>query len=194
MAGAAKVGLAAVIATGTIVAGSAIQSHDRSNKAEALQLSRPKDGSGAGAQNTTSEDHRESRLLSEDNGGRPASREHQSVGSDRRGSSGVDGGGGNPGPGGSSDDERSGNSGPGSGDGSENHSGSGSSGDGGMSGSGEGSSGSGSSGEGSSGDGSNGEGSGGTGSGHEGSGGDGGSGSEDSGALLDPQHSDSGSR
>jgi RNA polymerase sigma factor (sigma-70 family) len=177
VAGAAKLGLAAVLATGTIVAGTAIESHDRPQKAEALELPTPKGESGESARQTATDGQRsgDRRRGREDRGGSSSS--GRDTGSDDRGSSGGDGGG-NSGPGGSGDDGPSGNSGPGSGESSEDHSGSGSgtSGEGGGSGSGDGVSGSGSSGEGSGDDGSSGSSSSGE--------GEGGSGSDGGGTLL----------
>jgi RNA polymerase sigma factor (sigma-70 family) len=186
MAGAAKLGLAAVLATGTIVAGSAINGHDRSHKAEALELPTRDGASGGSAHQTAAEGSRlgDDRQSREDRGG-SASSGRERTGSDDRGSSG-EGGGGNSGPGGSGNEGPSGNSGPGSGESSEDHSGpgSGTSGDGGGSGSDDGVSGSGSSGEGSGGGGSSGGSSSGEGSGDAGTSGEGGSGSDDGGTLL----------
>jgi RNA polymerase sigma factor (sigma-70 family) len=155
MAGAVKVGLAAIVATGTIVAGTSIQSHDGGGSAEALQLHGPRGGAAAGATETAAEGRR---AEGEQGRGEDRSGDRSRDDSGDRGPSGTSGesgSSGNSGPGGSGDDG-GGNSGPGSDD---SGSGSGSSDGGGISSEGPGgggeidTSGSGSSGEGSSGDG-----------------------------------------
>lgn len=150
-AGALKLGLAAVVATGTIVAGASIDRHRGDDAAEALQLSTPKRGVLAGEPNTVGDDH--------SHGG--ASGEGERRGSDSsEGSSGKhssgDGGSGSSGPGDGSGSGESEHGGSGDGGGSSSGPDSGSSGDSGSgsgSGSGDGS-GSGVSGGGSSTDGS----------------------------------------
>jgi len=141
-----KLGLAAIVATGSIVAGVAIDRESGGNTAEALQVSTPERHAGspdatADGSSGRREGERSGSGESErkDSSGRDGSGEHGSSGPDGGGSGGDDGGG-HSGPGGGSDDGGSGsNSGPGSGD----------SGEGSISGSGEGS-GSGESGSGSS--------------------------------------------
>jgi RNA polymerase sigma factor (sigma-70 family) len=177
MAGALKFGVAAIVATGTIVAGSSIQEHHGGDgTAEAEQLATPHHGGTAGASQGLAGEDRASRERHAGDDGRD-----DRSGRDGPGDRGPSGdGGGSSGPSGASDDGMSQSSGPGS-DGS----GSGSSGsdDGGISGggtSGDGRSGSGT-GDGISGDGFSGSGS--SGSGSSGSGSSG-SGSEDGGTLL----------
>jgi RNA polymerase sigma factor (sigma-70 family) len=132
-AGALKLGLAAVVATGTIVAGASIDRHQNDGTAEALQLSTPERGAQAGGSNTVGDDH--SRDGASGHGERRGS--DSSDGSSGKGSSG-DGGSGRSGPGGggngggesehggSGDGGGGSNSGPGSGSSGDSGSGSGS--------------------------------------------------------------------
>jgi RNA polymerase sigma factor (sigma-70 family) len=149
MAGVLKLGLAAVFATGTIVAGTSIQRNDDGGTAEAIEISTPRDGSASEAQETAVDD----RLGDDRRGDNGGSRDRSGRGeSGERGPSGSGG----PGPSehsGSGDDGSGGNSGPGS---DSSGPGSGGSDDGGASGEGPGDGGSGSSGSGSSGSGLNG--------------------------------------
>jgi RNA polymerase sigma factor (sigma-70 family) len=151
-----KLGLAAIVATGTIVAGTAIDHAGSGSTAEALQVSTPqrRDGSGGATGDGSSsrregEDSKSGESETKGPSGRDGSGEGGSSGPGDSGSSGTGGGGddggGHSGPGGGSDDGGSGsNSGPGSSDSGEGST----SGSGDLSGSGESGSGS-SSGEGS---------------------------------------------
>jgi RNA polymerase sigma factor (sigma-70 family) len=127
-----KVGLATVVATGTIVAGSSIQRHDGSGTAEAVQIATPSHGSRAASDGASSGDprpvaHRGDGSGSSNSGqGSARSGDGASVGSS--GHSGDGGSGGHSGSGDDSVSSGSGSSGSGSSDGV---SGSGSSGDGG---------------------------------------------------------------
>jgi RNA polymerase sigma-70 factor (ECF subfamily) len=140
-----KLGLAAVVATGTIVAGTAIDRRTDGGAADALQLSTPQrehdvagsDGGSIGGSRsgTAGRDRGRSkdRFSESTSSGRGESGEHGPSGGDRSGSGGS-------GSSGSGDDAFSSNSGPGSGSsgesGSIDGSGSGVSGDGGTSGDG----------------------------------------------------------
>jgi RNA polymerase sigma factor (sigma-70 family) len=160
-AGALKLGLAAVVATGTIVAGTSIDRHQSDGTAEALQLPKSERGAQARGSNTVGDDR--SRGGASGEGERRGS--DSSEGSSGKHSSGG-GGSGSSGPGGggsgsgSGESEHSGsmdggggsNSGPGSGSSGDSGSGSGS-GSGGDSGSGVSGGGSGTDGSGSGGDG-----------------------------------------
>jgi RNA polymerase sigma factor (sigma-70 family) len=176
MAGVVKVGLAAIVATGTIVAGSSIQRHDGGDSAEALQLGTPRGGAATEASDGVAADDRASGEGRRGDDG-PGDRSGRD-GSGDRGPSGGRGSSG-PGPSGTGGDG-GGSSGPGSSDsgsGSSGSDGGGTSGDG-ISGDGGTSGGATSGGDGIGGDGSSGSGS--SGSGSSGSG----SGSDDGGSLL----------
>jgi RNA polymerase sigma factor (sigma-70 family) len=134
-AGGLKLGLAAIVATGTIVAGTAIDRSPKQDTAEALQISSPQRNAEPGGSAAIGE--------SESQGG--SGREGENRGSDSSGKDRSDnsgpGGGGSSGSdhGGSGSDDHGLNSGPGSGSSGESGSGSGSSGSGsGVSGGGSG--------------------------------------------------------
>jgi RNA polymerase sigma factor (sigma-70 family) len=132
-AGALKLGIAAVAATGTIVAGASIDRHRSDGTAEALQLSTPQRGAQTDGSKMVGEDHSRGGASGEGERRGPDSSE----GSSGKGSSG-DGGSGSSGPGGGGsgigESEHSGpgdggggsNSGPGSGSSGDSGSGSGS--------------------------------------------------------------------
>jgi RNA polymerase sigma-70 factor (ECF subfamily) len=145
-----KLGLAAIVATGTIVAGASIDRGSDTSTAEALQVSTPKrhassDDVATGDSHNRGEGRGSSSGESQrkDSSGRDDSGEHDSSGPGGGGSGGDDGGE-HSGHDGSGDDGSGSNSGPGSGESGEGStsgsgSGSGVSGDGGSGGEGSGS-------------------------------------------------------
>ncbi len=152
MAVALKLGLAAVVATSTIVAGSAIDRGTDGGPAEALQISAPEhhatsenvaDGSRSAGERHDGETSKSGESEKKDSSGTDGSSEHGSSGP---GGGGDDGSGQSGQDGGSGEGESGSNSGPGSGEsgggstsGSDGGSGSGVSGDGSSSGDGSGS-------------------------------------------------------
>jgi RNA polymerase sigma factor (sigma-70 family) len=128
LAGALKLGLAAVVATGTIVAGTSIERHNHAGTAEALQLSKPGNGARVDAGENPADPGDADRRRGD--GSRSSD--------DRSGRSGRDDGRGDDSSGRSSEGGTSGSSGSGGGSGSGDSGSSGS----GSSGSGDGGSGS----------------------------------------------------
>jgi RNA polymerase sigma factor (sigma-70 family) len=122
-AGALKLGLAAIVATGTIVAGTSIERHADDGTAEALQLSTPhRDAEGGGSRANGEPDSRPGSRSEGERHGSDSSSDSSDKGSSGSGESGssgpgggASGGSGESGHGGSSDDGSSSNSGPGSG-------------------------------------------------------------------------------
>jgi RNA polymerase sigma factor (sigma-70 family) len=129
-AGALKLGLAAVAATGTIVAGASIDRQRSDGTAQALQLPTPERSAQGGGSDAVGDDH--SRGGAPGEGGRRGSDSSEdssgkdSSGSRRSGSSGPGGGSGESEHGSSGDSGGGSNSGPGSGSSGESGSGSGS--------------------------------------------------------------------
>jgi RNA polymerase sigma factor (sigma-70 family) len=150
MAGAVKLGLATVVATGTIVAGTSIDRHEPAGTAEALQLSTPS-GESRSSGDAQEPSHRGSADGSAGGDGHRGPSANSGPGSSRgdgrggRGDSALsgEGGGGNSGPGDATESSGSGSSGSGDGSGSSGSGGGdaldsgGSGGTGGGSGSGE---------------------------------------------------------
>jgi RNA polymerase sigma factor (sigma-70 family) len=121
-AGALKLGLAAIVATGTIVAGTALDRGAKQGTAEALQISTPRRDAEAGGSGALGES--ETQSGSESDGERHGS---DSSGKGDSGHSGPGGGGsGGSEHSGSGGDDHSSNSGPGSGSSGESGPGSGS--------------------------------------------------------------------